>query len=343
MSPHEHDHPDEHAHPHPHEHGHGHMHGVVDPSLVENPTTEGIRTVQISLVILGITAAIQVVIVLASGSVALLADTVHNIGDALTAVPLWIAFSLSRRPPSRTFTYGLGRAEDLAGLAVVLLILFSALYAGYEAIDRLVHPRTLSHLGAIAAAAVIGFVGNEVVAAYRIRTGRRIGSAALVADGYHARTDGLTSLAVLGGAIGVWLGFGIADPLIGLTISVVILRIVWSSAKSVLTRALDGVEPEAVEQIRDQATQVAGVREVAGVRARWNGHRLHADLDIAVDPDLPASAAHEVAVAVRHRLLHGVPHLGEAVVHVDPATASGALHHRIEGHIHDGLPQHAHS
>jgi cation diffusion facilitator family transporter len=272
----------------------------------------------------------------------LLADTVHNLGDALTAVPLWLAFRLSRRPPSRVFTYGLGRAEDLAGLTVVLLMLFSALYAMYESVDRLMHPQSVTHLAAIAGAAIVGFAGNEIVAVLRIRTGREIGSAALVADGYHARTDGITSLAVLAGATGVWLGFDLADPLIGLGISVVILRIVWLSARSVVTRALDGVEPDVVMEISHQAGHVPGVREVTNVRARWAGHRLQAEISVTVPANLTTDDAHKVALEVRHRLLHDIPHLGEAVVHVDPETASGARHHRIDSHAHDGLPLHAH-
>ena len=217
---------------------------------------------------------IQVVVVLLTGSVALLADTVHNVGDALTAVPLWIAFSYSRRPPTKRYTYGFGRVEDLAGIAVVLTILFSAVFAGYESVLRIIHPQTITYLGAVAAAALVGFLGNEAVAQLRIRTGRRIGSVALVADGQHARIDGFTSLAVLAGAIGVWLGFPLADPIVGLIIALAILRIVWQSAKSVFSRAIDGVDPEVVDEIHEALEQTPG---------RGRGHR---------DPGALARAPH---------------------------------------------------
>jgi cation diffusion facilitator family transporter len=310
--------------------------------LLENPSAEGIRAVKWSLAILAATAGIQVVIVLLSGSVALLADTVHNVGDALTAVPLWVAFSLSRRAPTKTFTYGLGRVEDLAGIAVVLVILFSAVYAAYESVARLVDPQPVSHLTAVAIAAAVGFAGNEAVAILRIKVGRRIGSAALVADGYHARTDGLTSLAVLLGALGVWLGFGLADPIIGLLISAAIFRIVWQSARSVLTRAADGVEPGVADEVRHAAEHAPGVRAVTDTRVRWVGHRMRAEVAVAVDPGLSVAEGHDVAVEVRHQLLHHLRHLDDATVHVDPETASGHQHHAVELHQHGGLPLHSH-
>ena len=185
----------------------------------------GIRAVKISLVALAVTAALQVVIVAASGSVALAADTVHNFSDALTAVPLWIAFVLGRRAATRRFTYGYGRAEDLAGLFVLAMIALSAVIAGTESIRRLIDPVPIEHLGWVALAGLVGFIGNELVAVYRIRVGRRIGSAALVADGLHARTDGFTSLAVLFSAGGVALGHPVADPVIGILITVAIVLV----------------------------------------------------------------------------------------------------------------------
>jgi len=234
---------------HTHEHGHhdhgddntyGHTHGVVDPTIAT--TTRGIWAIKWSFLILAATAALQLIVVYVSDSVALLADTIHNIADAGTAIPLWVAFVLARRKPTQTFTYGYGRVEDFAGIVIVLIILFSALVAGYQAIDRLIHPHPVMHLGWLAAAGVIGFLGNEAVAVFRIRVARQINSAALIADGYHARTDGLTSLAVVLGAFGVWMGFALADPIIGLIITAVILGIVWQSAGAVLTMMLDGVE-----------------------------------------------------------------------------------------------------
>ncbi len=232
---------------HPHEHGdHGHTHGAVDPSITTSE--RGIWAVKWSFVGLFITALLQLVVVLLSGSVGLLSDTIHNFGDAATAVPLWIAFALIRLGSGRRFPFGYGRFEDLAGVIVVLIILFSAIVAGYEAIDRLFHPQPVGYLWAVAAAAVVGFVGNEAVAIFRIRAGREIGSAALVADGYHARTDGWTSLAVLLGAGGVWLGYPPADPLVGLIIAAAILVIVWQSGKTIFTRLLDGVEPKVIDE-----------------------------------------------------------------------------------------------
>ena len=179
--------------------------------------------------ILGVTAVLQLGVVFLTGSVALLADTIHNFGDAGTAIPLWIAFMFARRKPSARFTYGFGRVEDLAGVIVVAIILSSALVAGYQAVDRLLNPQPVTFLGWLAAAGVLGFFGNEAVAVFRIRVGRQINSAALIADGYHARTDGLTSLAVVLGAFGVWLGFPLADPIVGLIITAMIFMIVGES------------------------------------------------------------------------------------------------------------------
>lgn len=325
---------------HGHAHEHGHTHGVVDPSITT--TGRGIWAVKWSFAGLMATALLQVAVVLISGSVALLADTIHNIGDAATAIPLGIAFWLARRRPSRRFTFGYGRVEDLAGVAVVLTILFSAIVAGWQAVQRLLHPQPIDNLGWVAAASLIGFLGNEAVAVFRIRVGREIGSAALVADGYHARTDGWTSLAVLFGALGVWLGYPLADPVVGLGITVAILGIVWQSAKAVFTRLLDGVEPEVIDDLRHAASHVAGLREVTEVRARWVGHRLHAEVNVAVAPELSVAEGHAVAKEVRHQLLHHMPYLGNVVIHVDPVEEAGERHHRIAAHAHDGLPEHAH-
>jgi len=328
------------AHRRGHDQGHGHTHGTVDPALLS--TAQGISAVKWSLVILAITAAVQVTVVLLTGSVALLADTVHNVGDALTAVPLWIAFSYSRRLPTKRYTYGFGRIEDLAGIAVVLTILFSAVFAGYESVLRIVHPQTITYLGAVAVAAVVGFLGNEAVAQLRIRTGRRIGSVALIADGHHARIDGFTSLAVLAGAIGVWLGFPLADPIVGLIIALAIMRIVWQSARSVLSRAIDGVDPEVVDEIHEALAQTPGVVEVTETRVRWLGHRMLAEVNVAVPAGLSVEDGHAVAVEVRHQLLHRLQYLSDATVHVDPETASGQAYHRIPEHRHDDLPVHSH-
>jgi len=301
----------EHAHAHGGD-GHGHAHGGIDATILRS--RNAMRTLAFSLVVLGATAAFQIVVVVLSGSVALLADTVHNVGDALTAIPLGAAFILGRRPATRRLTYGWGRAEDLAGIAVVLIILFSAVYAAYEAIDRLIDPQRPSYLVATAIAGVIGFVGNEWVAVYRIRAGRRLGSAALEADGYHARVDGFTSLAVVAGVLGVAAGFELADPLVGLAISAVILRIVWQSGREILLRALDGVDPDILDRVEATAQAVPGVRIVRDTRARWVGHAVHTDLAVGVDADTPVQDADGIAREVERRLLAADPLMGEAIV-----------------------------
>lgn len=325
---------------HDHRHGHAHTHGVIDPSIAT--TSRGIWAIKWSFAGLMVTAALQVAVVWLSGSVALLADTIHNFGDASTAIPLWVAFMLARLKPTARFPSGYGRAEDLAGVAIVLTILFSAVVAGYESVLRLIHPRQVGYLWAVAAASIIGFLGNEAVAVFRIRVGQEIGSAALVADGHHARVDGWTSLAVLGGAIGVWLGYPLADPLIGLGITAAILRIVWQSGRSVFTRMLDGIDPGALDEIRHAAHHIPGIQEVTDVRARWIGHRLHAEVNITVAPTLTVAEGHAVAMELHHQLLHHLRFLAGATIHVDPEDASGERHHRIVAHSHDGLPVHSH-
>ncbi|MEV0031780.1 cation diffusion facilitator family transporter [Nocardia sp. NPDC050793] len=279
----------------------------------------GIRAVKISLVVLGLTAALQALVVVVSGSVALAADTIHNFSDALTAVPLWIAFALGRRAATRRYTYGFGRAEDLAGLFVVAMIALSALIAGYEAVRRLVQPVPIDHLGWVALAGLIGFLGNEIVALYRIRVGRRIGSAALVADGLHARTDGFTSLAVLLGAAGVALGFPQADPIIGLVITLAILAVLRTAARDVFHRLMDGVEPALVANAERALAAEPGVEGVRSLRMRWIGHRLHADVEIDVAPTITLADAHRLAHEAEHTLTHAVPKLDTALVHAYPA------------------------
>jgi len=325
---------------HGHHDTHNHTHGTIDPALLT--TQRGIWAVKWSLIGLAATAVFQVVIVFLSGSVALLADTIHNIGDATTAFPLWLAFTLARRQPSRRFTYGYGRIEDVAGVIIVLTILLSAVVAGYQSVDRLLHPQPVQHLWAVVAASIIGFAGNELVAIFRIRVGRQINSAALVADGYHARVDGLTSLGVLFGAVGVWLGYPLADPIVGLLITIAILGIVWESGKAVLTRLVDGVDPEVIDEIRHAVNHTQGVHDVADVRVRWSGHRLHAEVNLAVSPELSVVEGHAIAVEVRHQLLHHLPYLSSVTIHVDPTNHSGEEHHCIAEHTHEGLATHSH-
>lgn len=333
-------HQDNHHHDSHGESVHGHTHGTIDPSIAT--TDKGIWAIKWSFVGLFATAIFQIIIVMFSGSVALLADTIHNVGDAATAIPLWIAFRLARRKPNRRFTYGYGRVEDLAGLAIVLTILLSAIVAGYESIDRFFHPQMVRHLWTVIVASMVSFLGNEGVAQFRIKVGNEIGSAALVADGHHARVDGLTSLAVLLGALGVWLGYPMADSIVGLLIAIAILRIVWESGKSIFARMLDEVDPEIIDEIRHTVKHTPGVENVSEVRVRWLGHQLHGELNIAVDPGLSVESGHNIAKEARHRLLHDLRYLSNATIHVDPTNASGEDHHRIAEHEHDDLPAHSH-
>ena len=303
-------------------HGHDHSHDHADRlDDALRDSAAGIRAVKISLVVLGLTAIAQIAVVAVSGSIALAADTIHNFSDALTAVPLWIAFALSTKAATRRYTYGFGRVEDLAGMFVVAMITVSAIIAGYEAIGRLIHPRPIEHLGWVALAGLLGFVGNEWVALYRIRVGRQIGSAALVADGLHARTDGFTSLAVVLGAGGVALGFPLADPIIGLMITVAILAVLRIAIRDVFRRLMDGVDPAFIDTAETALAARQGVRSVRSVRMRWIGHRLHADAELDIDPDLTLAEAHRIAHGAEHDLSHAIPKLGTAVVHAYPAHA----------------------
>jgi cation diffusion facilitator family transporter len=326
-------------------HGHGHGHSFrgrvravfrphshdavdsVDAALAAS--AEGIRALRTSLLVLGATALAQLVVVVLSGSAALLADTIHNFSDALTAVPLWIAFVLGRRAATRRYTYGYGRAEDLAGVFIVAMIALSAVVAGYESVHRLFEPQPVDHVGAVLAAGVIGFVGNELVAVHRIRVGRRIGSAALVADGLHARTDGFTSLAVVAAALGVLVGFPLADPIVGLLITVAILVVLRGAAVDVYRRLMDAVDPRLVDTAEAAVRAVPGVLAVEELRLRWSGHRVRAEVGVAVDARLDVVAAHDIATAVQHRLLHDVPRLVAATVHVGP---HGGDHHAVLAH-----------
>ena len=305
-----------------------HSHDSTDKtdSALES-SQAGMRALWISLLILGVTAALQAVVAVWSGSVALLGDTLHNVADALTAVPLGIAFLIGRRAANRRYTYGYGRAEDIAGIIIVLTIAASAVFAGYEAVRRLVDPQPVHHVGWVAAAAVIGFAGNEVVARYRIVVGRRIGSAALVADGLHARTDGFTSLAVLLGAGGVALGWQWADPVVGLAITVAIAAVLTDAARQVYRRLMDAVDPHLVDRAETTLRTIPGVRDVTSVRMRWIGHSLHAEANLVVDDHLSLLQAHEVAADAEHQLCHAIPRLAGATLHTDPARHAGDHHH----------------
>lgn len=298
----------------------GHSHDAadqVDESL--EASQDGRRALSISLAVLAATAAIQAFVVFLSGSVALLGDTLHNVADALTAVPLLIAFRLATRAATKRYTYGYGRAEDLAGLFVVAMIALSSALAAGEATYRLFHPQNVSHLWAVAAAALVGFAGNEIVARYRITVGRRIGSAALVADGLHARTDGFTSLAVLVGAAAVALGWQRADPIVGLVITVAILGVLRSAVRQVGARLMDAVDPALVDQATAAVVSVPGIQGVRELRIRWIGHTLRAEVDATVDADLTVGEGHDLAHHAEAHLLAAVPRLTAANVHASPA------------------------
>jgi cation diffusion facilitator family transporter len=298
---------------------HRHVHGVADPAYVTSE--RGLWALKWSFAILGAGALLQLAVVMLSGSMALLADMIHNLTDAATAVPLAIAFVALRRAPTARFTHGYGRLEDLAGAAIVLAILASAIVVAYEAVQRLIAPHSVAMLGAVAAAGIIGFLANEVVAVLRIRVGNEIHSAALIADGNHARADGLASLAVVAGAGAMKLGFPAADPLIGLVIGVMIGAIVWRSASTVFTRMLDGVEPGIVDDIRDASRHFAEICEVANVRARWIGHRLDVDVEIALDSTL---CVHDAIVIAKRFERAAIQHLpAPADVHVVIAEKPG--------------------
>ena len=332
-------HQEGHEHEHDHDHRHGlvarlrhavrpHSHEAADKvDAAMEASAEGMRALWVSVAVLGLTAVLQAIVVAISGSVALLGDTLHNAADALTAVPLAIAFVIGRRPPTRRYTYGYGRAEDLAGIVIVLLIAASSALAAYEAVTRLAHPRHVSNLIAVAIAAGIGFAGNELVARYRIRVGRKIGSAALVADGLHARTDGFTSLSVLLGVGGVALGWNWADPVVGLIITVAILSVLAQAAREIYRRLMDAVDPVLVDQVESVLLATPGVLGVGEVRLRWIGHQLRAECEIVVDPAASAVVVHQVCVEAEHGLLHELPRLAAALVHPDPQARGGTDYH----------------
>jgi cation diffusion facilitator family transporter len=366
---HQHAHPDDHGHGgggrdhrgashagHRHEdHGHGHgghdhpgglkglvlrvvrphSHDAADSldSAVES-SAEGIRALKVSLLVLLATALTQLAIVLLTGSVALLADTIHNFSDALTAIPLWVAFALSRRAATRRYTYGYGRFEDIAGLFVVAVILLSSVLAGYESVRRLISPHTLDYPWVVLAAGVVGFLGNELAAVYRIRVGRKIGSAALAADGLHARADGFTSLAVAAGAVGALLGFQLADPIVGILIMLAIVVVLKNAARDIYRRLMDAVEPEVMDAAEASLRAVPGVIGVEQLRMRWIGHRLRAEVDVAVAGTLDVTAAHAIAHGAQHQLMHDVPKLADANVHVSPRGRAGAAAEAVAAHHH---------
>ncbi len=292
----------------------------------------GVRAAKVSLAGLGITAALQAVVVLFTGSVALLSDTLHNLTDALTAIPLWIAFSLGRRQRTDRYTFGLHRAEDLAGLLIVVAIAASAVGITWESVRRLLSPREVDHAGWVIAAGVLGALGNELVARYRIRVGRRISSAALVADGHHARADALTSLAVVAAGVGAATGADWVDPGAGLVVAAMILVMLRRTVVRVFGRLLDAVDPALVARAAAAAMAVEGVLAVDDIRMRWQGHRMLITMLVAVDPEATVRQGHHIAQHVTHDLIHAFEFGVDALVHVDPSGDHSAhlitAHHR---------------
>jgi len=340
------DHDDsDHHHEHAHRRGLGgfmislvspHDHGAHSGERVLEATSDGIRAVALSLAVLAATAGVELVVALLSHSVALLADTIHNFADALTAVPLALAFRMGRRPPTRRYTYGFGRAEDIAGVAIVAMIATSTAVAAYEAVNRLLHPHAISGAGWVMAAGGVGFLGNELVAVYRVRVGRRIGSAALVADGMHARSDGFTSLAVVVGAVAVEAGAARADPIVGLVITAAVTVVLAGATRTIYRRLMDSVDPTLIDQVERVLAEVPGVDGVDAVRIRWVGHELRAEIQISSDPRLSLVEAHAIAEEAHHRLLHEVSRLAEAAIHTNPSGSSG---HDSPGY-HDVVAHH---
>jgi cation diffusion facilitator family transporter len=350
---HEHHHNDHnHDHPHPHDHDHEHSHSLwetiaaalhlpgyshshgytelaADPAMRDNEL--GIRTVKLALLALGVTTLLQIVIYVVSGSVALLGDTVHNLGDALNSIPLWLAFVMAKWRANKRYTYGYGRAEDVAGLLIVVSIAFSAAYILWESVQKLINPQPITYPGWIALAAIIGFLGNEAVAILQIRTGRKIGSEAMVADGLHARTDGFTSLAVLAAAIAVWLGFPILDPIIGILIGIAIVFITRDAALAMWHRLMDAVDPRMVEAVENVIHEHDEIKDVQRLRLRWSGHRLYAEATLALDPALSIAQSEAITDHISHHLYHTLPTLAEATIATVPwNTMSGqeSAHHR---------------
>jgi cation diffusion facilitator family transporter len=319
-----------------HEHGmheHGHEHGKVDADLYGNRA--GLRAVQISTVGMFLVAAIQFAIAWIGGSAGLFADALHNFGDVFTTIALWIAFVISNRAANQRYTYGYYRAEDLAGIFIVLVIIASATASAIESVQKLISGNIPTQIYLSMAAALVGVAGNELLAQYKISVGKRINSVPLIADGQHSRIDGLTSLAAFVGLVGVKLGFPKADPIAGIVITIVIVTVVFSTSRSVLQRLLDAVDPHIIPSIMTTALAIPGVEAVTDVRARWVGHTLHVVMNVEVDAELTLSKAHAIAEEVRHRLFHDVKGISEVVIHTDPSSASGNHHQEMAHHIQE--------
>lgn len=271
----------------------------------------GTRALLWSLLLLAATTVVQFIVYAASGSVALLADTVHNLGDALNSVPLLIAFWLARRPATKRYTYGFARAEDLGGLLVVVSILFSAGYILWEVGQKFANPTPIQNSGWVILAAIIGFLGNEAVARLETRVGTQIGSEAMVVDGRHARIDGLTSLAVLPAIFGSAVGLPILDPIFGVLIGIAILFITRDATISIWHRLMDAVDPATTDQVHALIRQAPRVRGIHALRLRWVGHSLWVEAKLDLDPHLTTSEIETLLIEIAHTLRDQVPNLDE--------------------------------
>jgi cation diffusion facilitator family transporter len=322
-------------------HGHGHDHGVVDRAAWAS--ADGIRAIKVSTFGLAATAAVQFAIAAFGGSVALLADGLHNLGDVFTTVALWVAFRASRRAADERYTFGYHRFEDLAGIGIVAIIALTAAAAAYESYRAMLRPRAVGHLAISMAAAVVGIIGNEAVAQYKIAIGRRIHSVALEADGIHSRVDGFVSAGALVGLFGVALGYPKADPIAALAITAVIVWVTIGTARGVILRVVDAVDPELIEGIQHSAEAVAGVIDSHDIQARWAGRSLLVNLHLSLDQDLPLHEAHDIGEDVRHAILHDVEGVSQVNVHFDPWAEGGedAHYHRATAHHFDGAADNA--
>lgn len=315
----------------------GHSHASPDRSALYS--AEGIRAIKISTFGLLFTAVLQISIVAIGGSVGLLADSLHNFGDVFTTVILWIAFNASKRAADERYTYGYDRFEDLVGIVIVLIIGLSAVVAGYESTKALLHPGRVGALGVSIGAGVVGIIGNELVARYKIRAGRKINSVALEADGFHSRTDGLVSAGAVAGLVGVALGFPVADALAGMGITLAIVWVMIKSAQDVVGRIVDKVSPDLVGSIRSSALRVEEVQDVHDVRARWAGRSLLVEMHIALPEEMSLLQAHGIGERVSDRVFHEVDGVARVLVHVDPAHPGKEhrdYHEPTSDHLHEG-------
>ena len=313
-----------------HHDGPGHVHG----RLSDTSGPGALRVLWVGGAGLAAVAAIELTVAVLSSSAAVLADGLHNLGDVLTTAALAVAFTLSRRAPSRRFPYGYHRAEDLAGLVVVLLIVASAVASAVTSVEHLLHRQQLTMPAWALVSALVGFAGNEAVARYKEVQGRRLRSASLVADGRHSRVDGLASLGAAVGVVGAWAGASILDPLAGLVLSAVIAAVAWDTARNVTARLLDEADASLLATIEEVAAATPGVVSVGSTRTRWIGRRVLAELVLCVPGDESVARAHALGEEVRHALYHRVEALAGVVVHLDPAgdaDAHSALRHHEPG------------